>query len=127
MSLRYSGAVLFIGCLGALLIVASAGRLGEAGVRGALLGAALSAVAAIGVMILLARSYERGWRSFLGALVGGILARFLIVGAALLYVGLRAPASFDLIATAVALLGFTVIFQCLEVGFVLRGSRGKTS
>lgn len=127
MSLRYAAAVLLIGCVGALLIVAASPRLGEAGVRGALLGAALSSLAAIGVMILLARSYRRGWRSFFGALVGGILARFLIVAAALLYVGLRAAASFDLIATAVALLGFTVIFQCLEVGFVLRGAKGRAS
>ena len=127
MSLRYAVAVFVVGCLGAALIVASGGRLGEAGVRGALLGAVLACLGAVGGMALLAGSFERGPRKLFGALVGGILARLLIFGAVLVYVGLRAAASFDLIATAAALLGFTVIFEWLEVRFVLRGLRGKAS
>ena len=127
MTLRYAGVVLAIGGSGAAVIVAAAARLGEAGVRGALLGAALSVAVAIGVMALIAPSLRRGWRGFFGALVGGILARLAVVGAALVYVGLRAAESYDLIATATALLGFTVVFQCLEVGFVLRDLKGRAS
>jgi len=78
-------------------------------------------------------SYD-SWKRFFGGdstVVGRTVFRgkdrFVIIGVALLYVAWRAAASFDLVATAAALLGFTVIFQGLEVGFVIRGLRGKTS
>jgi hypothetical protein len=119
--------VVLIGGTGAAIILAASARLGQAGVRGALLGAAISVLAAIGVMGLIARSLRQGWRAFFGAMVGGILARLLIVGIALVYVGMRAAASYDLIATATALLAFTAVFQCLEVGFVLRDLKGRAS
>jgi len=71
--LRYTLAVVLFAVTGSAVIAASAGSLGEAGVRGALLGAALASLGAIFGMAVLARSFERGARTqFYGAVMLGI-------------------------------------------------------
>ena len=127
MILRYALAVVLFAAAGSALIAASAGRLGEAGVRGALLGAALASLGAIGGMAVLARSFERGPRQFFGAVVLGILGRMVLFGAVLVYVGLRRPPDYSLTAVALSIVGFFFVFQALEVRFVLKRSKGKKS
>jgi len=125
--LRYTLAVVLFAVTGSAVIAASAGSLGQAGVRGALLGAALASLGAIFGMAVLARSFERGPRQFYGAVMLGILGRLTLFCAALVYVGLRRPADYSLPAIALSLVGFFFVFQALEVGFVLKGSKGWTS
>jgi len=124
---RYALGVALLALTGAALIAACASRLGEAGVRGALLGTVVAALGAIGGMALLARSFERGARELLGAVVIGILGRMAVFCAVLFYVGLRRPADYSLTAIALSIVGFTFVFQALEMRFVLKGSRGATS
>jgi hypothetical protein len=123
--LRYAGAVLLVLLAGAALIASASRHLGEAGVRGALLGAGIAAVVAVGGMALVAWSFERGPQKFFGALVGGILGRLAFFGAVLVYVALRAAGSYDLVSVALSLLGFYVIFQWLELWFVIKGLKGR--
>jgi len=118
--LGFGALVLLIGVAGSALIVAWGGRLGEAAVRGTLLGAALAAAGAIGGMALFVWSLPRGPGQFFGALAIGILARLAGFGAVLVFVALRAP-SYGLVALAASLLAFYVVFQILEVRFVLKG------
>jgi len=125
--LRYTLAVVLFAVTGSALIAASAGSLGQAGVRGALLGAALASLGAIFGMSVLARSFERGPRQFYGAVMLGILGRLTLFCAVLVYVGLRRPADYSLPAIALSLVGFFFVFQALEVRFVLKGSKGRTS
>jgi hypothetical protein len=125
--LRYALAVVLLAVAGSACIAASGDRLGEASVRGALLGAALAALGAIGGMALLAWSFERGPRQFLGAVMLGILGRLTLFGAVLVYVGLRQPADYRVTAVALSLLGFFFVFQALEVRFVLKGLKGRRS
>jgi len=121
MILRFAALVLLIGGGASAMIAAWWGsRLGEAALRGMLLGAALAAAGAIGGMALFAWSLPRGFRQFFGAIVFGILARLVVFGSVLVFVALRAKA-FDLVASAASLLGFYVVFQILEVRFVLKG------
>jgi hypothetical protein len=119
--LRYGLAVVLIAAAGSALIAAAAGRLGDAGVRGALLGAAVASLGAIGGMALLAWSFERGSRQFVGAAVLGILGRLTLFGAVLVYVGLCRPGAVRVAPVALSLLAFFFVFQALEVRFVLRG------
>jgi len=125
--LRYALAVVLVAVAGSAPIAASIGRLGEAGVRGALLGASVACLGAIGGMALLVRSIERGPQRFFGAVVLGILGRMALFGAVLFYVGLRRPAEYSLAAVALSIVGFFFVFQALEVRFVLKGSRRMTS
>ncbi len=127
MSLRYALAVVLIAVAGSALIVASGGRLEARAVRGALLGAALAALGAIGGMALVAWSFERRTRQFFGALVLGILARLTLFGGALVYVALLREAEIDVVGVALSLLGFSVVFQVLEVRYVLRGLKAGRS
>ncbi len=92
--------------------------------RGVMLGAALASFGAITGMALLAWSFGRGQTQFFGALMLGILGRLAVFGGALIYVGLRSG-GFDLVATAVSLLGFYVVFQVLEMRFALRGAANR--
>jgi hypothetical protein len=125
--LRYGLAVVLVAVTGSGAIAASVGRLGGAGARGALLGAAFACLGAIGGMALLVRSFERGPRQFFGAVVLGILGRMTLFGAVLIYVGLRRPADYSLTAVGLSIVGFFFVFQALEVRFVLKGSKGRTS
>ena len=120
MILRFAALVLLVGGAASALIVVWGGRLGEPALRGTLLGAALASAGAIGGMALSAWSLPRGPRQFFGALVFGILARLAVFGAVLVFVALRAP-SYGLVACAASLLAFYVVFQVLEVRFVLKG------
>ena len=92
--------------------------------RGVLLGAALAALGAISGMALLGWASGRGQTQFFGALMLGILGRLVVFGGVLIYLGLR-PGAFDLVASAMSLLGFYVVFQVLEMRFALRGSAGR--
>jgi len=124
MIVRFGALVLLIGVAASASIVAWGDRLGEAALRGTLLGAALASAGAIGGMALFAWSLPRGPREFFGALVAGILARLVVFGAVLIFVALRVP-SYDLVASAASLLAFYVVFQILEVRFVLKGLKEK--
>lgn len=92
--------------------------------RGVLLGAALAALGAISGMALLAWASGRGQTQFFGALMLGILGRLVVFGGVLIWLGLR-PGAFDLVASAVSLLGFYVVFQVLEMRFALRQSSDR--
>jgi len=124
--LRYAALVLLIAAAGSAAIAFWRGGLESPVTRGVLLGAALASFGAIAGMALLAWSYGRGQTQFFGALVIGILGRLLVFGGVLVYVALRA-AAFDLIASAASLLGFYVVFQVLEMRFVLKGLAGRRS
>ncbi len=125
MILRFAALVLLVGGAASALIAVWGDRLGEAALRGALLGAALAAAGAIGGMALFAWSLPRGPRQFTGALLLGVLARLVLFAAVLIVVGLRARA-YDLVALAASLLGFYAVFQILEVRFVLKGLKEKS-
>ena len=124
MILRYAARMLAIAAIG------SGGfawwREGVAGPveRGVILGAALASLGAISGMALLAWSAGRGQTQFFGALMLGILGRLAVFGGVLIYLGLR-PGAFDLVASAVSLLGFYVVFQALEMRFALKSSAGR--
>jgi hypothetical protein len=124
--LRYAALVLLIAAAVPAAIIGWGGGLERPAVRGILLGAVLASAAAIAGMALLAWSFGRGHRQFFGALVLGILGRLLVFGGVLVYVALRA-AAFDLIASAASLLGFYLVFQVLEMRFVLKGLTGPRS
>ena len=125
MTLRYAGAVAGIVLAALALAAPFRDRLGTSGVRGACLGGALAALVAVAGMAVLDRSIDAGPRRFMGALVGGILGRMAFFGAALLYVGLRAAAAFDVVALSVSLLSFFLLFQWLELWFVIRRVRRR--
>jgi hypothetical protein len=124
---RYALGVAALAAIGSALVAAWGEGLGEAAVRGALLGAAVASLGAIGGMALLAGSLERGPRRFLGAVMLGILGRMLLFGAVLIYIGLRRPADCSLAAVALSIVGFFFAFQALEVRFVLKGTKGKAA
>ncbi len=126
MMARFAALVVLVGGAAAALIVAWGDRLGETALRGALLGAGLATAGAIGGMALFAWSLGRRTGHFVGALLVGFLGRLALFGAALICVGLRARA-FDLVATALSLLGFYALYQILEMRFVLKGLRGMKS
>ncbi|MBI1950336.1 MAG: hypothetical protein HYS34_03120 [Acidobacteria bacterium] len=126
MILRYAALVLLIAAAGSAAAALWRGGLEGPVARGVILGAALASFGAIGGMGLLAWSFGRGQTQFFGALVLGILGRLLVFGGVLVYVALRAPA-FDRIASAVSLLGFYLVFQVLELWFVLKGLAGRRS
>ena len=127
MILRYTLGVILLALCGSALIAASAGRLGEAGVRGALLGAWVASLGAIGGMTLLVRSFERGPRRFFGAVAFGILGRLALFGTVLVTMGLRRPAGCSLTAIALSIVCFFFLFQVLEIRFLLKRSEGMTS
>ena len=124
--MRYAFGVFLLAIVGTAVVGACGERLGEAVVRGALLGCAVALVGAIAGMALLARSLEQGHRQFLGAVMLGILGRMLLFGAVLIYIGLSRPAGLSLAAVALSIVGFFFVFQALEVRFVLRRSRQTT-
>ena len=124
MILRYAALILLIAAAGSGTFAWWRGGIADAVERGVLLGAVLASFGAIGGMALLAWSFGRGQTQFFGALLLGILGRLLVFGGVLIYVGLRAGA-FDLVASAVSLLGFYVVFQVLEMRFVLRELAGR--
>jgi len=124
--LRYAALVVLIAAAGSAAAALWRGGLEGPVARGVYLGAALASFGAIAGMGLLAWSFGRGQTQFFGALVLGILGRLLVFGGVLIYVALRAPA-FDLIASAVSLLGFYLVFQVLEMVFVLKGLAGRRS
>ena len=126
MILRFATLVLLVGGAASALLVVWRDRLGEAALRGALLGDALASAGAIAGMALFAWSLPRPAGPFAGAVLLGFLGRLVVFGAALIVVGLRAK-GIDLAATAVSLLGFYAVFQVLEVRFVLKGLRGVKS
>lgn len=124
MILRYAALMLLIAAVGSGGFAWWRGGMAGPVERGALLGAALAALGAIGGTALLGWSLGRGEAQFFGALMLGILGRLAVFGGVLIYLGLR-PGSFDLVATAVSLLGFYVVFQVLEMRFALRRSAGR--
>ena len=126
MIVRFAGLVLLVGGAASALIVAWGDRLGDAALRGALLGAGLATAGAIGGMSLFAWSLSRRTGQFVGALLVGFLGRLVLFGTALILVGLRRGA-FDLTASALSLLGFYAVFQILEMRFVLKGLRERRS
>jgi len=75
-------------------------------------------VGTIAGLVLTAWGFEKGQTQFFAALLFGILGRLVIYGATLIYVALGT--SLDLIATAVAMMGFHVVFMILEIHFALR-------
>jgi hypothetical protein len=99
-------------------------RLGLAVAQGVSLGAMLAVAGAVGGMALTAWAFNRNQRQFFAALVFGILGRLVSYGAVLVYVALRT--SIDTIATASSLLGFYVLFQILELRFVVKGLKKGT-
>ena len=123
---RYALGVVALAVAGSALVAARGERLGEASVRGALLGIAVAAAGSLGGMALLARGLERGPRQFMGALLIGILGRMLLFGAVLIGVGLGWPADCSLAAVALSVVAFFFVFQGLEVWLVLRRSKGAT-
>jgi hypothetical protein len=123
---RYALGVVALAGTGSAVVAAWGERLGEAAVRGALLGVAVAAVGALGGMALLARGLERGPRQFMGALLIGILGRMLLFGAVLIGVGLGWPAGCSLAAMGLSVVASFFVFQGLEVWLVLRRSKGAT-
>jgi hypothetical protein len=124
-ALRYGLLVAAITGAVGLALVLLRGRLGEAVVRGALVGAVLAAVAAIGAMALTAWSFAKSQRTFFSALTLGILARLGLFGGVFLAIAVRRPAGLDLNATAVALLGLYVVFQAIEVRLAVKRLAGR--
>jgi len=122
--LRYAALILLIAAAGSGAFAWWRGGVAGPVERGVLLGAATASFGAITGMALLAWSFGRGQTQFFGALLLGILGRLLVFGGVLIAVGLRAGA-FDLVASAVSLLGFYVVFQMLEMRFALRGLAGR--
>jgi len=121
MAVRYGLRVL------ALAAVALAGgwwyrdRMAAATLRGGMLGVTVAAAGAVGGMLLIAWAFEQDQKRFFGALAAGVLGRLALYGAVVVIVALRWPGTIDAVATAVALLTAYVVFQSLELRFVLRG------
>ncbi len=124
---RYAVAVALIAAAGSACIAAFRGRIEEASVRGAILGAVLAAAGALLGIALLAWSTGRGAREFVGAVALGILGRLALFGGALVFVGLRRPEGLRITAVAASLLGFFFVFQALEVRFVMKGMKDAGS
>jgi hypothetical protein len=122
--LRYAALMLLIAAAVSGAFVARRGGIAGPVERGVLLGAALASLGAISGMALLDWSSGRGQTQFFGALMLGILGRLAVFGGVLIVVGLRRGA-FDLVASAVSLLGFYVVFQVLEMRFALRRSADR--
>ena len=126
MILRYAALMLLIAAAGSGGFVWWRGGVASPVERGVLLGAALASFGAISGMAMLSWSFGRGQTEFFGALMLGILGRLAVFGGVLIYLGLRRGA-FDLVASAVSLLGFYVVFQVLEMRFALKSSAGRRS
>lgn len=124
MILRYAALMLLIAAAGSGGFVWWRGGVAGSVERGVLLGAALASFGAISGMALLGWSFGRGQAEFFGALMLGILGRLAVFGGVLIYLGLR-PGAFDLVATAVSLLGFYIVLQVLEMRFALRRSASR--
>ncbi|MFQ5878285.1 MAG: hypothetical protein ACE5JH_11485 [Acidobacteriota bacterium] len=120
---RYAGTVAVVALSVVLAVWLLRGRLDPGTADGGMLGAGLAAVGAVSGMLLTAWGFERDQKRFLAALALGILGRLAVYGAVLVYVALRTP--IDPLATAAALLGCYVLFQVVEVRFVLRGLKGR--
>lgn len=118
---RYLAVMLAVGAAGGLALLPLRARLGPEAVQGALVGGSLAVAGAVVGLLLSAWGFDKGQKSFFAALLLGILGRLVVYGATLIYVALGS--SIDLIATAVALLGFHVIFMVLEIHFALRRLR----
>jgi len=118
---RYLVVVLLLGAAGGLVLRIVRGRLEPEVMQGALLGGTLAVAGAIAGLLLSAWGFDKGQKQFFGALLFGILGRLVVYGATLIYVALGT--SIDLIATAVAMLGFHVVFMIVEINFALRRLR----
>jgi hypothetical protein len=124
MIVRYGGITVLVAAAGAAAAWLFRERLGTPAAQGASLGAALAAAGAIGGMALTAWAFNRNERQFFAALVFGILGRLVSYGAILVYVALGT--SIDTVAAAASLLGFYVLFQILELRFVVKGLKKET-
>jgi len=113
--------VLLLGAAGGLVLAIVRTRLEPEVMQGALVGGTLAVAGAIAGLLLSAWGFDKGQTQFFGALLFGILGRLVVYGATLIYVALGT--SIDPLATAVAMLGFHVVFMILEIHFALRRLR----
>lgn len=118
---RYLAVVLLLGAAGGLVLAIVRTRLEPEVMQGALVGGTLAVAGAIAGLLLSAWGFDKGQTQFFGALLFGILGRLVVYGATLIYVALGT--SIDPLATAVAMLGFHVVFMILEIHFALRRLR----
>ncbi len=86
--------------------------------QGALIGVILSLAGSIAGMALTMWAFDRGHGQFMATLMLGMLGRLVIYGAVLVYLALET--TIDPIAMVVAMLGYYVILQVLEIRFVLK-------
>ena len=119
---RYLAVVLLLGAAGGLAVWIVRGRLEPEVMQGALVGGSVAVAGAIAGLLLSAWGFDKGQKQFFAALLFGILGRLVVYGATLIYVALGT--SIDLIATAVAMLGFHVVFMIVEISFALRRRAG---
>ncbi len=116
---RYTGTVVLLAAVGFVSLWIWRERLGEAAVRGASLGLGLAASGAVAGMILTFWAFGRNQQQFFAALMFGILGRLALYCGALLYVGLKT--TLPPLAMVVTMLGFYLVFQVLELRFVVKG------
>lgn len=121
---RYIGTVVLLAALGLVALWIWRERLGEATARGASVGLGLAAAGAVVGMMLTSWAFGRNQQQFFAAVMFGILGRLGLYCGALLYVGLRT--TLQPYAMAAAMLGFYLVFQVLELRFVVkRLKRGR--
>lgn len=118
MTARYAVLVLLLGTVGALVLWMSRGRFEPEQLQGAAAGGSVAVAGTLAGLVLTAWGFEKGQTQFFGALLFGILGRLVVYGATLIYIALGT--SLDLIATAVAMMGFHVVFMIVEIQFALR-------
>lgn len=116
--LRFAGAALLLGAVGAGALWLLRGRLEGQEFRGAILGIALVTAGAIAGMTLVSWAFDKGHKQFFATVMLGILGRLVIYGGTLAYVALRTR--IDPVAFAVSLLSGYVVLMILELWFVVR-------
>ena len=121
MTARFATAALGLGATGMAVLWFLRGMMTPGTLRGVLLGMGLATAGSIAGLALTAWSFARPHGQFMAALLLGALGRMVIYGVTLIYIALGT--SLNPSAMAIGLLATYLVFQVLEVRFVLKRMR----